>query len=266
MELAVTRNSRRWALPLLLIGVVAGVSSTAHARVGWVEALAASPERIREGKIWVLFSSAALIDHPLVLSLLCFVALAGLTLWICGPRLFWSSALLGQIAATLLVYVFIGAARWIVPGAFDSSVTAPDFGVSAISAAWLGSLAAVGWRRHERDWRGGVPAARPRRAGKALDRPLLCCGRPLRLQRATRSQRTVQRALRRVRARNRRGGPRLRYPHPLDDAARNPCTRSRAHHRNSGRQARSALHRRGPSCRATHGDRRRPDRARGATC
>jgi hypothetical protein len=154
MELAVTRNSRRWALPLLLIGVVAGVSSTAHARVGWVEALAASPERIREGKVWMLFSSAALVDHPLVLSLVCFVALAGLTLGICGPRLFWSSALLGQIVATLLVYIFIGAARWIVPGAFDSSVTAPDFGVSAISAAWLGSLAAVGWRRHDRDWRG----------------------------------------------------------------------------------------------------------------
>jgi hypothetical protein len=134
-----------WAISVVLVGVAA------HGRPGWVDALAASPERVREGKLWLLLSSAVLVDHPLVLSLLSFVALAGLALVVSGGRMFWRSAFLGQVLATLLVYVFfVGAVRWIVAGAFDSLVTAPDYGVSTISAAWLGSIATVGWRRRGR--------------------------------------------------------------------------------------------------------------------
>ncbi len=86
-----------------------------------------------------------------MLSLVCFVALAALARAVCEPRVFWLSAFFGQVIATLVVYVLVvGSARLLVPGAFDSVVAAPDYGVSAISAAWLGSIAAVAWRRRGR--------------------------------------------------------------------------------------------------------------------
>src|SRR5258707_9512064 len=96
------------------IVAVVNVSLAADARPGWVSALAASPARVRDGKLWFLFSSAVWVDRPVVLSLLSFAALAAFALIVCGPRAFWWSAFLGQVAATMLVYVFIGATRWIV--------------------------------------------------------------------------------------------------------------------------------------------------------
>lgn len=144
---------RRWGARVLavvwLVAVVC-VSSVGGTRPGWVEALAASPARVGEGKLWFLISSAVLVDRPVVLSLLSFAVLATLALKACGTRTFWWSAILGQVVATLLVYVFIAAARWIVAGAFDSSLASPDYGVSTISAAWLGSIARVSWRRRGR--------------------------------------------------------------------------------------------------------------------
>ena len=83
-------------LALACVVAVVGVSVSAHGRVGWVRALAASPDRIREGKLWFLFSSAALVDHPLVLSLVCFVTLAALARAVCEPRVFWLSAFFGR--------------------------------------------------------------------------------------------------------------------------------------------------------------------------
>jgi len=134
------------ALALGWVAAVVALSLVARARTGWVAALAASPDRIREGKVWFLLSSGMIVDRPIVISLVCFVALAALALLVCGLRGFWSAAFLGQVVATVLVYSLIGAVRWIVPAAFESVVASPDYGVSTISAAWLGSIAAVGWR------------------------------------------------------------------------------------------------------------------------
>lgn len=137
-------------LAVVWLGAVAIVSIAAGARADWVRALAASPDRVGDGKLWYLIWSAALVDRPVVLSLVSFLALAALALTTCGTRTFWWSAILGQVLATLLVYAFIGVARSMVAGAFDSSVASPDYGVSTISAAWLGSVATVAWRRRGR--------------------------------------------------------------------------------------------------------------------
>jgi hypothetical protein len=40
------------------------------------------------------------------------------------------------------------------PHAFQRTLTAPDYGVSAISAAWLGAITCVLWRTRERMRRG----------------------------------------------------------------------------------------------------------------
>lgn len=150
LEGAIVRPWIERVLAAIWLVAVVCVSIAAGARPGWVRALAASPDRVREGKLWYLVSSAVLVDRPVVLSLLSFAVLATLALMTCGTRTFWWSAILGQVVATLLVYVFIGAARRIVAGAFDTSLASPDYGVSAISAAWLGSIATVAWRRRGR--------------------------------------------------------------------------------------------------------------------
>src|SRR5207302_7400054 len=91
-----------------------------------------------------------LVDHPIGISLVFFVALATLVLAFCGVSTFWWAAFLGQVAATLLVYAVIGAVRWFVPAALESVVASPDYGVSTISAAWLGASAATGWQARGR--------------------------------------------------------------------------------------------------------------------
>ena len=155
------RSSRRVGSLLATVWLVAvvNVSIAANARPGWVSALAASPDRVREGKLWFLFSSAVLVDRPVVLSLLSFTTLAAAALILCGTRTFWWSAFLGQVLATMLVYAFIAVARWFVVGAFDSSMVSPDYGVSTVCAAWLGSIAALMWRRRGRSAVGKVSIA-----------------------------------------------------------------------------------------------------------
>lgn len=49
-------------------------------------ALAASPAAIGHGGVWLLFTSAMLVDHPVVVSLVAFAALGIATLVVCGSR------------------------------------------------------------------------------------------------------------------------------------------------------------------------------------
>jgi hypothetical protein len=131
---------------LVWIAAVVAISLVTRARADWVASLAASPDRVREGKLWFLVSSGMLVDHPIGISLVFFVALATLVLAFCGVSTFWWAAFLGQVATTVLVYAVIGAVRWFVPAALESVVASPDYGVSTISAAWLGASAAASWR------------------------------------------------------------------------------------------------------------------------
>jgi hypothetical protein len=122
---------------------------TALQRVGTVPltSLAASPREVADGRIWLLVTNGTVAADPLLWSLLSFCGLAFLTLALCGWRILWLAALIGQTFSTLLGYSIIALARLVDPGAFQRLVSAPDFGVSAISAAWLGAIAAVGWRK-----------------------------------------------------------------------------------------------------------------------
>jgi hypothetical protein len=101
---------------------------------------------VADGRVWLLVTNGVIAAHPLLWSLLSFCGLAFATLALCGWRVLWVTALLGQTVSTLLGYSIIGAARLADPGAFQRLVSTPDYGVSAISAAWLGAIAAVAWR------------------------------------------------------------------------------------------------------------------------
>ncbi len=130
----------------VLVGVVMLTTASAVSGVGpSMAALSFSPSRLAEGRVWLLLSSALVVDRPVLLSLLSFAALALVTVRVCGPRVFWWAACYGHVGSTLIVYALIGVARAFDRGSFGSALNAHDFGVSAISSAWLGATATEMW-------------------------------------------------------------------------------------------------------------------------
>ncbi len=159
----VTRNRGAALAPLALVLTVSACTVAVYSRTAIPpDALAASPERVAEGRLWLLVTSALYTSHPVVISLLGFAALAGLALATCGARVFWVAAAAGHLGSTLLVYLCIALARIFEPGAFQSAVSSADYGVSAVLWAWLGAVAAVAW------------SARARTGGRRVG-IVLCC-------------------------------------------------------------------------------------------
>lgn len=110
-------------------------------------AVAASPEQIGKGRVWLLLTSGLLVQRPIVLSLASVIALACVVLVVCGTRALWVSALLGHVLSTVVTYGLVASARTVDPDAYRSLLRMPDYGVSAIAAAWLGAIAYSAWRR-----------------------------------------------------------------------------------------------------------------------
>ncbi len=139
---------RKLVEPAIVGAFIATVTAvTALSRVGLISigTLAASPRRIADGQVWLLFSSASVVDRPIVASVVSFAALASVALLVCGSRVLWLSALLGHTGSTIVAYVGLAALRSLDPGSFHAALAAPDYGVSAISAAWLGAIATTAW-------------------------------------------------------------------------------------------------------------------------
>jgi hypothetical protein len=122
-----------------------------------VGAVAASPQRIASGRLWLLVTSGLLVQKPFAVSLLSFAALGVLTLVVCGWRVLAWAALLGHVTATLIVYGALALVRLAAPDAFEGVWSTPDYGVSAIAAAWLGAVACVAWRRRPPTLAGKAP-------------------------------------------------------------------------------------------------------------
>ena len=134
------------ASAIVLVGVVAMTTAFAVSGLGpSAGALSFSPNRLVHGRLWLLFGSALVVDHPIVLSLLSFAVLAAVTMAVCGRRIYWRAAIYGHVASTLIVYAFIGCVRVVDPGSFGSALNARDYGVSAISSAWLGATVTTAW-------------------------------------------------------------------------------------------------------------------------
>jgi hypothetical protein len=143
---------------LFALFVLVVVAATTARSLGWIgiNAIAASPARVAAGNFWSLIVSGLFVQKPLMLSLVAFAALGSLTLLACGGRVLAVAALLGHVCSTLLAYGGLALIRAFSPETFQATWTAPDYGVSAITAAWLGAIACVFWRR-----------SRPGAAGKA---------------------------------------------------------------------------------------------------
>jgi hypothetical protein len=113
-----------------------------------LDALAATPRAVGDGRLWLLVTSALVADRPVLASLLGFavVGFAGLLLF--DVRSVVAVAAAGHVASTLAVYGAIAAARLADPAALASVLDLSDVGQSAIIAAWLGAISAWGWSRN----------------------------------------------------------------------------------------------------------------------
>ena len=139
---------------VLVVATLTAAQATGGIDVG---AVAASPQRIASGRLWLLITSGLLVQKPFAVSLLSFAALGALTLVVCGWRVLAWAALLGHVSATLIVYGALALVRLASPAAFAGVWSAPDYGVSAIAAAWLGAVACVAWRRRAPTLAGKAP-------------------------------------------------------------------------------------------------------------
>src|SRR5437660_9973077 len=112
----------RKLVELAMVGAfIASVSAVTALRVGLISigTLAATPRRIADGQVWLLFSSASVVDRPIVASLVSLAALASVALLVCGSRVLWLAALLGHTCSTILAYLGLAALQTLDPRAFN---------------------------------------------------------------------------------------------------------------------------------------------------
>ena len=129
-------------------GVAAVVTGTNRIGEFSVATLASSPEAIRDGRIWLVLTSGLLADRPAVPSLLGFWVVGFAVVLICSVRAAAGAALAGHTLSALGIYALIGLTRLADHHAFASVMHLPDYGLSAMIAAWLGAISCVLWSRY----------------------------------------------------------------------------------------------------------------------
>jgi hypothetical protein len=131
----------------LWLGVVATLAVTRVA-AGWPHpgALATSPDALEHGRLWLLVSSALVIEGPPVVQTAGTAFLAWMIVRRFGAGLFWAAALLGHVGTTVVVYAAIGA-LWLVDAHAVRAVTdVADYGISAVWASCAGVVCVAGAR------------------------------------------------------------------------------------------------------------------------
>jgi hypothetical protein len=126
--------------------IITGITLAASANTGIIGAFAASARQVQRGQLWRLFTSGMLAEQPVAASIISFALLAGLTLSVCGRKVFWLAGLAGHVGSAALAYSSIVLWRVQDSNGLHGAWQARDYGVSAVSAAWLGAIAAAGWR------------------------------------------------------------------------------------------------------------------------
>jgi hypothetical protein len=135
---------------LLATGLISVTTAATRLSQVPLRALAATPQSLAEGRIWLLATSALVADRPAFASILGFLAVGMAAVWLCGSRVVWVAAATGHIFSAAIVYFGIGLVRLAEPAAFESALGLRDFGTSAIIAAWIGAIAYLLWRRGRR--------------------------------------------------------------------------------------------------------------------
>jgi hypothetical protein len=112
--------------------------------------LAATPASISDGRVWLLVTSALVADRPAFASIAGFLVVGLATVRLCGGHVAWIAATAGHVVSAATVYVAIGLVRLAFPHAYEHALNLPDYGTSAIIAAWIGAIATALWLRRRR--------------------------------------------------------------------------------------------------------------------
>jgi hypothetical protein len=152
-------SKSEWSLLGALVAVVSSLTTAERTGLVPLKDLASSPHAVAEARLWSLVTSALLVSYPLVWSLVTFALLGALALRFCGSRVVFIAGVAGHIGSTLAVYAVMALTWTFDPRAFEALSRAPDYGVSAVSAAWIGALAAVSWQARNRTLRGKILTA-----------------------------------------------------------------------------------------------------------
>jgi hypothetical protein len=131
-------------------GVISAATAASRTGLVSVRALAETPATLADGRIWLLLTSGLLADRPAAASLLGFLLVGLAAVHLCGPRVAWAAAAGGHLLSALTVYLAIALARLLDPGAGAHVLGLPDYGTSAVIAAWIGAIAYRLWIRQRR--------------------------------------------------------------------------------------------------------------------
>lgn len=137
---------------LLLVVLIALVRAVTG--LPTVEQLASSPVLLfGHGEWWRLFTSALVVDGPVVPQIAAIGALGSLSIYFGGSWLFWKTALAGHILGTLVAYAGLPLVWLLDQSTAQRLLTNPDYGVSLVWCAALGAFAALSWLGKRADWR-----------------------------------------------------------------------------------------------------------------
>jgi hypothetical protein len=125
-----------WLACVAAIAIVRSGDPNAFA----VHDLASSPAAVAAGRLWTLVTSAFIIDGPSVPQIVMTALVAAAVVRLGGAGTFALSAVAGHIGATLLAYLGIAAVSIVDPATAHGVVHAPDYGISAVWAASIGTL------------------------------------------------------------------------------------------------------------------------------
>jgi hypothetical protein len=115
---------------------------------GWPdwESLAASPDQVAHGRLWLLLSSGLVIDGLPWLQFTVLAIVLVLAYLRAGAARLWTAGLVAHVGAALLAYAGIGVLNLLGVDVGDVT-TEPDYGVSVLLAGELGVIAVSGGRR-----------------------------------------------------------------------------------------------------------------------
>ena len=116
--------------------------------VGWPdwEALAASPDQVAHGRLWLLLSSGLVIDGLPWLQFTVLAIVLVLAYVRVGAARLWAAGLVAHVGSALIAYAGIGVLNLLGADIGDVASEA-DYGVSVLLAGELGVIAVSGGRR-----------------------------------------------------------------------------------------------------------------------